>query len=467
MRDKDDGYELDSVPSSPPPDEHSNDSSNGLLPEHNAFPSTQPRGLRRLFSIFSSTTSETTTSRRTAYIDGLRGVAAVLIYFFHSVGQWHVTSDNGFGSLGANLEPIRLPFIRLLYGAGHPAVTIFFVCSGYVLSTKALKLMHSDDELVRAEIPGILASSMLKRPVRLFPPVYAVSLMVTLASAAGVPAILIIRRSFVGSLVKWAQDSWRISNLFFLNGTSQLEIWDHYNPIDWTIPLEFRCSLFVYLLLLACSRIRNSRKRILFIMAWTVWSFLLGCWPVTSFFAGVAIAELDIRREMKRDTEDSRNWFWIFVLGLFLASNPAPTDPEEAAFGYGLINLFTPKNMFVEDTRFWSTIAGITVFLSLTRLPFMKSLLSKSIPQWLGRISFAFYLVHGPVMWIVSGLLSDRVPGVTPASSVTSLWYFETFFFLLHFVQLPITFWIATLVDRFVVMPSARLSVTLEKRLTT
>ena len=82
----------------------------------------------------------------TAYLDGMRGLAAFAVFLCHlSYGTWdtgHVYGAGEPGEKSANTYLLQLPIIRLFY-SGPPMVAIFFVISGYALSYKPLKQMRN------------------------------------------------------------------------------------------------------------------------------------------------------------------------------------------------------------------------------------------------------------------------------------------------------------------------------------
>jgi peptidoglycan/LPS O-acetylase OafA/YrhL len=115
--------------------------------------------------------------RRTAYLDGLRGCAALLDYWGHhqlwARDSIHVDKifENGFGYEG-NYYFCTIPVIRLLFSGGHFSVCVFFVISGYVLSAKPLQLIQAGEHLKLGEN---LSSSLFRRWLRLHIPMIVVT----------------------------------------------------------------------------------------------------------------------------------------------------------------------------------------------------------------------------------------------------------------------------------------------------
>jgi hypothetical protein len=112
--------------------------------------------------------------QETAYLDGLRGIACYSVFFAHHLSAYGFEILHPYGE-GPNLHFVQtdhwfqLPIIRLLYN-GQAAIAVFFVLSGYVLSYKPLKLMHTREF---ENLQQCLASSIFRRWLRLFLPVSA------------------------------------------------------------------------------------------------------------------------------------------------------------------------------------------------------------------------------------------------------------------------------------------------------
>lgn len=64
----------------------------------------------------------------TAYLDGLRGVAAFIVYVHHTQMQYNMESLFGYGSNPTANHILQLPFFKLL-NAGPAAVALFFLIS--------------------------------------------------------------------------------------------------------------------------------------------------------------------------------------------------------------------------------------------------------------------------------------------------------------------------------------------------
>src|SRR5271155_1780668 len=177
--------------------------------------------------------------RCTAYLDGLRGFAAFMVYWGHHQLRAHeaISADrifgNAFGYEGRYYFAC-LPGIRTFFSGGHFAVTVFFVLSGYVLSTKPLILIHAGEY---AMLGDNLASALFRRWLRLHIPVICTTLLyMTSWHAFGLWTDNEHQSNYRDELWKWYAEFKNFSFIFNTGG----DPWFPYNIHVWSIPVEFR-----------------------------------------------------------------------------------------------------------------------------------------------------------------------------------------------------------------------------------
>ena len=115
-----------------------------------------------------------------ASLDGLRGLACLFVFNEHFSYNYTTTFLVGYG-VGDRRTLIQLPFIRLMW-SGFSMVAVFFVISGYVLSYKPLKQIRSHSD----QFGHTIASSIFRRPIRLFLPSVLATLICAVAVQFGV-----------------------------------------------------------------------------------------------------------------------------------------------------------------------------------------------------------------------------------------------------------------------------------------
>jgi hypothetical protein len=111
----------------------------------------------------------------TSYLDGLRGVAALIVVIHHYAYEFTSISPEGWhtGEPGTHDYIFLMPIVRAIH-SGRFMVVIFFVISGYVLSYRGLQLAR---EGKTTQLFESLSSSVFRRWIRLHLPVIASTLV--------------------------------------------------------------------------------------------------------------------------------------------------------------------------------------------------------------------------------------------------------------------------------------------------
>ncbi|KAF7560147.1 hypothetical protein G7046_g3999 [Stylonectria norvegica] len=410
----------------------------------------------------------------TAYLDGMRGVAALIVYIFHNIHQCYNVNVS-WGANGEYYDIMRLPVIRVLT-VGTPSVSIFFVISGYALSYRPLQFIRSQN---KEGLATTLSSLAFRRVFRLFGPVAVSTFMVACLLQLGAfePTReftenrtylrVYTEKHIVPMLSAWDQFkdwAYHVYTLVYVFG------WDHrgsgindgYDAHLWTIPNEYRCSLYLFLILIATARLKTLwRYSTLFVAA--VVSYTNSRWDFLTFLAGMAIAEWDHIRgshappsdSLTGNIETSRSlrriqtiaWFFASFFGLYLMSFPI-LDAENTP-GFVLLNAISPGWWSGKLSHLWESIGAAIFVAAVSHLPLWQRVFNTSLIQYLGRISYALYLMHGPVMHVASYHLAELAWHVT---GVEGDQYHLGFVLGLAF-STPIVIWVADIFWRAVDIP--------------
>ena len=423
-----------------------------------------------------------TSSSRTTYLDGLRGFAALLVYSLHHQVWGHsgvkgeIILENAFG-WDKKYYFVCLPGIRILFSGGHYAVAVFFIVSGYVLSAKPLSLIHARET---SQLGSKLGSALFRRWLRLFIPVICTTFLWMTSwhlfrIRSGNPIAQPPERTYFDEIWKWYCDFKNYSFLF------QGEPWNVYNDHTWSIPMEFRGSIIVYTSLLAFSRFsRNAR---LWCEATLIYYFLyiVDGWFCALFVMGMFLCDLDLLT-LKNDLPRSfdllrplRSWIFYILLAisLYLGGVPSITgdiDHLRRSPGWYYLSFMKPQAFW--DVRwFFRFWAATFAMISIPRIPWLKAFFETPFCQYLGRVSYGFYLVHGPILWTLgdrlyaaSGRLREGHIGVVPGwinllpMPRWGPFGLEMNFLVPQLILLLFTLWVAELVTKLFDEPSVRVS---------
>ncbi|KAF3028133.1 hypothetical protein E8E15_008835 [Penicillium rubens] len=373
-------------------------------------------------------------SRPTAYLDGLRGFAALLVYWGHHQLWAH---DGGVGNAfelaygyDGKYYFACLPGIRTLFSGGHFAVSVFFVLSGYVLSMRPL-----------------------------------------------ITAVPELQGSYRAELWNWYAE---FKNFSFPLRTGG-EPWFTYNFHAWSIPVEHRGSLAVYTAVLAFSRFRRN-ARLLGEVALVVYLLYVADGShYAMFIAGMLLQDLDllaVRNDLPRfflrlGPFKAAIMTVLFYASLYLGGVPSHTDNLQQlrdSPGWYLLSFLKPQAVF-DYKWFYLFWAAVFLVACTSHLQWLKTFFTAPFNQYLGRISFAFYLVHGPVLWTLGDRLYAAVGFVLDSHYENCPWWInrlplpnvgplglEVNFLVANLVLLPLTIWLAEVTTRLVDEPAVKFS---------
>lgn len=89
--------------------------------------------------------------------------------------------------------------------------------------------------------------------------------------------------------------------------------------------------------------------------------------------------------------------FWIanVVCGCYLCSYP--DEQARSTPGFVILASMIPK-WYAEKYRFWQSFGALQIVWACTNAKFLQRLFTGPVVQYLGKISYALYLMHGPVI---------------------------------------------------------------------
>jgi peptidoglycan/LPS O-acetylase OafA/YrhL len=340
--------------------------------------------------------------RNTSYLDALRGIAALIVVNHHHQSN-----------------PSELPFLSLVT-AGKSSVNVFFVISGYVLSYRPLKHMRSRESSPLLEN---LASSMFRRYTRLYLSSFVATFVALILARMGRLGYMHRYDSLYQQLWDWVSDCASFGNPFVGPRGYKLAGDGSYNSryLDplWTIPLEFRGSVVLYVFCLATCKMAAAYRMILccgVIVMCYVWSSIY----IALFLGGVLIADLNLSRSASaqhhasgqlpsiytaapiKSIKEHASWWLLFVLGLFLLSQP-DNYSSTVVWPWPFLRTLVPAHLGQESDQlaqhFYLSIGAMVLVFALDNYPALQTPLRWDIFQYLGELSFGMYVMHVLLMW--------------------------------------------------------------------
>lgn len=326
-------------------------------------------------------------SGRIGSLDSLRGIAALIVVFYHlslvvpGIYPWLQT-----------IPPLRVVF------AGTEAVYVFFVLSGFVLYLSLQR--HDRDRWL---------TFAARRLARLYPPVAAAVLF----SAA---LYLLVAPGPMPAFQGWFTDlSWTeppsrrllVGHLLLLD-PNRFHTLD--NPM-WSLVVEVRLSL-LFPLVAAAIRRRSMAT-------------LIGCVAISLVARHIMSSGHPVGRV---DPFFTLQFLDLFAIGAWMAHYrdtlarlvrivPAPLTVLAALFALIESGRAVPYMIYA---------AAVLVVAASFSYPLLSRLYGLRPLVWLGERSFSLYLVHVPMLLTAVHLLAGRMPiaailaGVVPVSLIAA-----------------------------------------------
>lgn len=325
-------------------------------------------------------TTPTGAQPRLKQLDGLRGLAALSVFFCHTVEMRFNTP----WSMPAS------PFLRILWN-GDAAVALFFVLSGFVLTLPYVAPANKKIDP---------APFILRRITRLYPAYwFAILLSLFLRAFVYSPHGLIGITTWLGIIWNTPVTPRLLVNYLLLvaPGFRHMDL----DPVIWSLASEMRISLIFPAILLLTQRTRRARIAALILAALVVCSLYGFLGDVLAFLLGSYLAKY--RAPIVAALGRSR---WLRA-ALALC----------AYFAYGAMGLLPSLN---SDLTRAFTIAGAGLVLALfLASPSLRALGTAPPIEFLGDVSYSFYLTQVPVMVTVSSWLYPRTGSILLCAAVS------------------------------------------------
>ena len=317
------------------------------------------------------------------YINGLKGIGALMVYFCHFVFAFYYGAYSLLPESCHTASQIEIAIgespLNLFY-SGNGAVCLFLVFSGFVL---CLSYFVGRDR-------KRLGTSAWKRYFRLMPMILAVNILIYVLMRLGLyrnaeTAVFTKSEAWFAGFNQFAPDFLKMlyESLIgcFLQGSND------YNGVLWTIPYLFWGALVVYLAayLVGENRLRDSVYAVMILVSMTTDIYF------TAVFLGFAVSDFFCTQKRGMDL-----WkrYWVlpvlsFVLGIYLLSYPSIGSDMTGTI-YGIL----PPAY----TVIYHVAGAVGLLAGVLGLGGLQRFFGARPFRFLGDVSYSLYLLHFPVV---------------------------------------------------------------------
>ncbi len=321
------------------------------------------------------------------FLDGLRGWAALIVVLNHYIFALLPFAINEGGQYHNANELLIHNSPLYLFVDGDFSVCIFFILSGIVLSASFFRLGN------RIEIVG----SIIKRYFRLALPAGGSVLLAYVLLKTG---HLHNQQAAALSGSPWWNAFWQFPPHFLT--ALQQGFWqiltsdtDTYNPVLWTMKLEFIGSILIFCALAAFGRLPRR---------WFIYAVLvLLLWKTyyVDFVFGLVFSDIYFHELAQRTRAILGCWVWMPLLAAGLLLGSVPYGPLRDTMFAGISSWLPAYQL---QTTVHSLGALLVMVAVMTSSQLQRGLAGK-LSLFMGRISFALYLTHFLVPGSYTGYL--------------------------------------------------------------
>ncbi|KAJ3153298.1 hypothetical protein HDU89_000929 [Geranomyces variabilis] len=364
---------------------------------------------------------------RTTWIDGLRGVASLMIFTHHF-------GDNTFAE--SHPDTLKWGTPMSIVRNGQLAVALFFLLSGRVLTFGFLRGRNKGVVRWRS-----LASAIFRRTIRLALPIMVLAFMQQQICKSGATDVAIQTGKFLASTLsrpRWCEISSSGDFVSFfirvLTSPDHIEVLAHGSSL-WSMYDQFWGSVYVYIL--SCFIVMMSARRY-FLYFFLVCCLFFASSPNMLFVLGLLLSDLSASGLTKRLLASQPFYVVMSIQAVFLFT--ALTLIIAGSFADTLDRFFTGHtilqttgilgyplaNMWPEITRFSYWMIAFCM-LSYVELSYAAQwFFSARIFVFLGNITFGTYVIQMTVIYSIMPRFVDHFE-----SAGWSYWNNITFTYIL------------------------------------
>lgn len=317
-------------------------------------------------------------------VDGLRGIAAMAVVFYHL-----------YGNLKDELSNLLPTFLIKIFTYGFLGVPIFFVISGLVIS-----ISIGNNQITRSYALNFI----LRRSLRL-DPTYWAAIFFSLI-------LLAIKNYVTHSAEPYPSVGGVFAHMFYLQDI--LGVRPLISVVFWTLCLEVQFYLF-YLFSLFVFQQLSSKSNYLWLHS--VALMLLGIYSILLDRSAVTISQPGLFLS---------NWHY-FLLGVLVGKIIRAESFALQLFATWIIAEIISSICF--GIKPYQIAGALTAFafFALWKMNLMGKVFVSPVFQYLGKISYPLYLIHPDVGWKVISFGKKFLGQAMSSSIVVCLFLFAIF----------------------------------------
>ena len=351
------------------------------------------------------------------WVEGLKGVSGVVIVFNHLRMCFWPESHDAVPGDGQHYI-VALPFLGLIC-AGNLAVRLYFVLSGFSLAYRPLQLLEEQRNGMVYQRTSVALQARFWR------------LLVPSGLAAGVSLVISHLGAFSHSktVCRAFNDTTPtpgnlVADLWLWTKDTFVDMWvtgkHNFHDSLWCMKILLLGSYIMYMLTVLRAEARHSQWLWLLIggALMTPSVSQIGATDLAGFVFGGIIANMEINIGIAHDNQQDKahssswqllhqlGWSALFVFFLFLGSYPsgdanAPWCEWMYMIARYVVGIESPRLAMI----WWMNVAAFLICIGIVHLPLVQKLLSLQFLQYLGKTSFALFLLHPLILRSLGGHL--------------------------------------------------------------
>lgn len=354
--------------------------------------------------------------KRIEWIDGLKGLACIFIIFHHFLMGYYpaaYSGDYAYSHMASGADVAFAQSPLAFFTIGDFWVSIFCLISGFIIANQVWK-MTEDKQFSKA---------LLKRYPRLMLPVLCISIFVFIMLQVG-----LFYNSQAAALTR---SEWL--DMFYHDKSGVIELLTDSLIDDWFVGMRLIYSnafwmlkdlfmgSFVAYILAAMGKEKKKRMFVVYLFVSLIYLSINS--RMADFALGVLAAFLFAQLGQifgpVKEKEKSNNRSWpvimigilLLVIGFLLGAYPVECIPTN-----GYRYLLPIQNFLygrLTPYLFYHKLAAFSLVLGIGMLSQVQKILGSKVCCFLGKISYAVYLIHIPVLFSLTAVLFVKINAST------------------------------------------------------